>query len=58
LEARESARVRAELEKKGAAIGPLDTLIAGIAMAHGATLVTRNVDEFGRIDGMKVENWY
>ncbi len=58
LEARASARIRAELEKKGAAIGPLDTLIAGTAMAHGATLVTRNIDEFGRIDGLKLENWY
>ena len=58
LEARASARIRAELENKGAPIGPLDTLIAGTAMAHGATLVTRNVDEFGRIDGLKVENWY
>jgi tRNA(fMet)-specific endonuclease VapC len=36
----------------------LDTLIAGTAMAHGATLVTRNIEEFGRINGLKVANWY
>ena len=58
VEARASARIRAELERKGAPIGPLDTLIAGTAVAHGAILVTRNVDEFGRIEGLKTENWY
>ena len=57
-EARTSARIRAELERKGTPIGPMDTLIAGIAVAHGATLVTRNLEEFGRIEGLKMENWY
>jgi tRNA(fMet)-specific endonuclease VapC len=57
VEARASARIRAELERKGSPIGPLD-LIAGTAVAHGATLVTRNLDEFGRIQELKMENWY
>ena len=39
-------------------IGPYDTLIAGTAMAHQATLVTRNTKEFGRIGKLQVENWY
>jgi tRNA(fMet)-specific endonuclease VapC len=57
-EAKVAAQVRAQLERKGAPIGPLDTLIAGTALAHGATLVTRNTVEFGRIESLKAENWY
>jgi tRNA(fMet)-specific endonuclease VapC len=57
-EAKASTRIRAELERKGDPIGPIDTLIAGIAMAHGATLVTRNLEEFGRVEGLKLESWY
>lgn len=57
-EASEAAAVRAELERAGTPIGPLDNLIAGTARAHGATLVTRNVKELGRIPNLVVENWY
>jgi tRNA(fMet)-specific endonuclease VapC len=39
-------------------IGTDDTLIAGTALAHGATLVTRNSKEFSRIQGLKLEDWY
>jgi tRNA(fMet)-specific endonuclease VapC len=57
-EARASARIRATLEKGGKPIGPLDILIAGIVLSHGATLVTHNVREFGRIEGLSVVDWY
>lgn len=57
-EARSAARVRAELERQGTPIGPLDLLIAGTALAHGATLVTRNTGEFSRVPGLALENWY
>jgi tRNA(fMet)-specific endonuclease VapC len=57
-EARRAARIRAGLEALGKPIGPLDTLIAGTASSHGATLITRNTKEFGRIKNLKVENWY
>ena len=57
-EAKTAARVRVKLEAQGQGIGPLDTLIAGTALHHGATLITRNTREFGRVDGLKVENWY
>src|SRR5690348_10258804 len=53
-EATVAARVRADLELAGTPIGALDTLIAGTALRHGATLVTRNVKEFQRIDGLAV----
>jgi tRNA(fMet)-specific endonuclease VapC len=50
--------VRFDLERIGAKIGPLDTLIAGTALAHGATLVTHNTEEFSRISGLRLEDWY
>lgn len=56
--ARESARIRAYLEARGESIGPMDTLIAGTALAEGATLVTRNAGEFGRVPGLRTANWY
>jgi len=58
FEAVESAKVRAALEKKGQKIGPYDTLIAGVALAHKATLVTRNIKEFDRVPKLNTVNWY
>jgi PIN domain len=43
--AQAAAMVRAELERRGRPIGPLDNQIAGTALAHRATLVTRNTRE-------------
>jgi len=57
-EARAAAGVRVDLEAQGLGIGPFDTLIAGTALHHGATLVTHNTREFGRVDGLELENWY
>ncbi len=57
-EADVSAAVRADLERRGLPIGPLDLLIAGTALARGAVLVTRNTREFTRVGGLRVENWY
>lgn len=55
--AAEYARIRANLEKRGTPIGSNDTWIAATALVHGATLITGNVDEFSRVDGLKIENW-
>jgi len=52
-----TARIRIGLEKRGLTIGPLDLLIAGTAMSRGATLVTNNVDEFSRIEGLSLTDW-
>ena len=57
-EAKESAAIRVELEKEGTPIGPMDTLIAGMARAHNLILITRNTKEFKRIMGLNLENWY
>jgi tRNA(fMet)-specific endonuclease VapC len=53
----EYGKIRAELEKKGTPIGPLDTLIASHAMSLELILVTNNVKEFERIPDLKIENW-
>ncbi len=50
--------LRSGLEGKGNLIGPYDLLIAGIALAHNLTVVTRNTREFARVPGLRVENWY
>jgi tRNA(fMet)-specific endonuclease VapC len=50
-------QIRAHLEPRGLAIGPLDTLIAGHARSLGATVVTNDVGEFSRVPGLAVESW-
>jgi tRNA(fMet)-specific endonuclease VapC len=55
---RRAAELRCALERRGESIGPLDTLIAGTALASSAALVTRNVKEFSRIAGLQVVNWH
>ncbi len=50
-------RVRAALEATGTPIGPYDMMIGAHALALGCTLVTDNVEEFRRIDGLVIENW-
>ncbi len=53
-----AAQIRNRLEKKGEPIGPLDTLIAGSALAHHLTLVTHNTHEFKRVAGLKIVDWF
>ena len=52
------ADLRASLEASGQPIGANDLLIASHAVTLGLTLVTDNVREFGRVDGLQVENWF
>lgn len=49
--------VRSDLEAQGMTIGHNDLLIAAHGLALGATVVTANVREFRRVDGLAVENW-
>lgn len=53
-----AAELRHYLERSGEVIGPLDTLIAAIAFAHGSVLVTRNLREFSRVPGLETVNWH
>ncbi|MHB1097584.1 MAG: type II toxin-antitoxin system VapC family toxin [Gemmatimonadaceae bacterium] len=49
-----SGVVRGALERQGTRIGKLDALIAAHALAEGAVLLTRNVREFSRIQGLTI----
>jgi tRNA(fMet)-specific endonuclease VapC len=49
--------IRSLLERQGQKIGDADILIAAIAMAADATVVTRNEREFRRVPGLRVEVW-
>ena len=57
LAAESYGKIRADLEKAGTPIGPLDMMIAGHAKALGYTVVTNNTKEFARVKGLKLENW-
>lgn len=52
-----AGEIRAALAAKGTPIGPYDVLIAGQAKARGLMLVTNNLGEFNRVDGLSVEDW-
>jgi len=51
------AEVRADLQRHGTLIGPLDMLIAAHAVSLDVPLVTNNLREFRRVPGLRVENW-
>lgn len=51
------AEIRADLTRHGKLIGPNDLLIAAICRANDVTLVTHNTSEFGRVAGLKIEDW-
>lgn len=57
-EAKCAAAIRVKQELKGLPIGPYDILIAASALATKKTLVTHNIKEFERIDGLIIEDWY
>ena len=49
--------IKADLERRGTPIGENDFHIAGHARSEGLILVTNNVREFDRVDGLRTENW-
>ena len=53
----EYGEIRSKLEKTGTPIGPNDLLIAAISLVNDVTLVTHNTKEFGRVEGLKIEDW-
>ncbi|MAK83430.1 tRNA(fMet)-specific endonuclease VapC [Phenylobacterium sp.] len=52
-----AADIRANLEARGEMIGGYDLLIAGHARSRGLTVITGNLSEFRRVDGLRCEDW-
>ena len=50
-------KIRSRLEKNGTPIGPLDMLIGAHALSLNIILITNNLKEFTRIEGLQTENW-
>ena len=46
-----------DLEMKHCRISDRDTMIAAHARSLGATMVTNNIREFSRVEGLKYEDW-
>lgn len=49
--------IRATLEREGRVIGGYDVLIAGHARSRGLIVITGNLGEFTRVDGLRCEDW-
>jgi tRNA(fMet)-specific endonuclease VapC len=49
--------IRLDLKKRGGQLGAADLMISAHAKAMGATIVTNNTKDFGRVKGLQVENW-
>lgn len=52
-----AGEIRAELERQGTPIGSYDLLIAGHARSRGLVVVTGNLGEFRRVEGLRCEDW-
>jgi tRNA(fMet)-specific endonuclease VapC len=50
-------QIRSALERRGTPIGVNDLHIAAHARSEGLTLVSNNLREFERVDGLLYENW-
>lgn len=50
-------RIRTQLAGLGTPIGVYDLQIAAIALANNLILVTHNVNEFSRVEGLQIEDW-
>jgi tRNA(fMet)-specific endonuclease VapC len=55
--AEQYGRIRANLESRGLIIGSNDLLIAAHALSNNHILVSNNLREFDRVDGLITENW-
>jgi tRNA(fMet)-specific endonuclease VapC len=53
----DSAGLFLDLRRQGVRLGSMDLKIACIALAHDATLLTRNARDFAQVPGLRFENW-
>ena len=56
-DAKVAGRIRAVLETAGKPIGAYDTLLAAQALQRQLTLVTADVSEFSRVEGLRWQDW-
>lgn len=49
--------IYARLRQAKIRIGTMDLKIAAIALANDATLLSRNLSDFGKLPGLKAEDW-
>jgi tRNA(fMet)-specific endonuclease VapC len=52
-----AARIFENLQRQRLRVGTMDLKIAAICLAHEATLLTRNLADFEKVPGLRVENW-
>ncbi|MBN2335748.1 PIN domain-containing protein [Candidatus Bathyarchaeota archaeon] len=55
--AEKAAKLASTLDSRGETIGIRDSMIAGITVRHGETLLTRNIRHFSRITELEIETW-
>lgn len=53
----DSADIYETLKAQKLGVGPMDLRIASIALEYNATILTRNLQDFKRVPGLRVENW-
>ena len=54
---RQAADEFERLQKQRLRVGTMDLKIAAIALAHDATLLSRDLKDFSKVPGLKVEDW-
>ena len=57
MDAAPYGKLKTKLKKTGKIIGPIDMLLAAQAISKDLIFVTNNVDEFNRIEELKIEDW-
>jgi tRNA(fMet)-specific endonuclease VapC len=51
------SREKARLKTKGKILDDFDLLIGATAIANNLTIVTKNVSDFNRLDGIDIDDW-
>ncbi len=49
--------IKTYLRRNGNIIGPIDLLLAAQGISNNLIMVTNNIKEFERVEGLKVDDW-
>ena len=55
--AEQFGKLRGYLKPRGVSVGPIDLMVASVALVHNLTLVTHNTADFTSIPGLRLEDW-